>query len=206
MDSKNRRITPSKEGRRNLRRISTRIALRTAPFKSAIVKRVTTIRKRTSTFDLNGAFADISSSLTSSLSKPTVLLAALAVLAVVVTNDTVFTATGFIGKWTTANPENPLAIWIVANKAKFMGLLIAAPTIFAAPKSLQVMLAIASFFWVMIVPESTVYQYVFQSLAMHTYFRVKHPDSRMLIIVITAVSYYLGWIVLTPASTPPAEG
>lgn len=163
----------------------------------------TATKKRASSFDLNAAVSDISSSLTSSLSKPTVLLLAIAVMAVVVTSDTIFTAEGFIGKWSTANPENPLSVWITANKQKFMGLLIAVPTLFAVPKNLQALLGIAAFFWVMIVPESTVYEYLFQSIALHTYFRVKHPDSRMLIIAVTAVAYYLGWIVLTP---PAASG
>jgi len=121
----------------------------------------------------------------------------MAVLAVVVTSDTIFT-TGFIGTWTKANAENPVAIWITANSKKFLGLLVAAPTIFASPKNIQALLAVASFFWIMIVPESTVYQYLFQALALHTYFRVKNPDSRMIIIAATAAAYYLGWIVLTP--------
>lgn len=150
--------------------------------------------------DLNGALSDITASVTTSLSNPTVLLVSIAALAVVVTSATIFTETGFIGAWTKDN-TNPVAVWIAANQQKFLGLIIAAPTIFAAPKNLQVLLALASFFWIMLVPESTVYQYLFQALALHTYFRVKHPNSRMVILIATFAAYYLGWVVLTPPAT-----
>jgi len=194
MPSKKQSPTLKVAAMRNERRIVASIAKRANSVKSRaknVAKKV-----KNSVFDLNGAISDISGALTRSLSNPTVLLTALAVLAVVVTQSTIFEATGVIGKWTTANPENPLAIWIVANKTKFVGLLIALPTVLASPKHLQVLLAIASFFWVIVVPESTVYQYLFQSLALHAYFRVSHPSSRTVIIAGTALAYYLGWIVV----------
>lgn len=184
-----RSAPPPRQPQQNTRAVAQKI--------SKTLKRV---RNGPSHIDLNGALSDITASITTSLSNPTVLLVALASLAVVVTSSTIFTETGFIGAWTTGN-TNPVAVWIAANQQKFLGLMIAAPTIFAAPKNLQVLLAMASFFWIMLVPESTVYQYLFQALALHTYFRVKHPNSRMVILIATFAAYYLGWVVLTPPAT-----
>lgn len=160
---------------------------------------VSTPKKRRSLpeFDLNSMFSDITTSVTSSLRRPTVLLSLIVVAALVITHYETF-QTGFIGKWANTNAaNNSVAKWIKENESRTLGLLIFVPTLLDLPSKVQAVTSVAVLFWVFIVPESTVLQYVLQSFSLHTYFRVRQSSSRLFIIAMVAIAYYVGWLAIT---------
>lgn len=146
-------------------------------------------------FDLGTITTDILDSITNSFKRPVVLLSALVVAALVVTHYDVF-SDGYIGQWVKSNPTNSFAQWIGKNEMRFIGLLIFVPTLMDLPKNVQMLASVGTLFWCMIVPETSVLQYVLQSLALHTYFRVKLQSSRIAIIAFVATAYYVGWFTV----------
>lgn len=159
---------------------------------------VKTVRKSVPGFDLNNAASDLFSTIQRVLYNPVVLLSILACTALVVTHSTTF-GDGFVGKWVQNNKDNTVAKWVGDNNEKFLGLIIFLPTIVASPKKIQVLLAAATILWVMLVPESTNFQYLIQSAAMFLYFKVK-SQTRVLIVISVCVLYYMGIFFKT---TPP---
>nr|QVG74711.1 hypothetical protein 2 [ssRNA positive-strand virus sp.] len=143
----------------------------------------------------NDVMDDIINSFVLALNRPIVLVVLLCVVAVVYTHHTQFD-TGVIGQWIKKNHNNALAIWIKDNSMKFLGLLIFLPTVLDSPQKVQPLLFGASFFWVLLVPEASIYEYVVQSIALHTYFRVKLQKSRLVIILFVVFVYFAGFWTL----------
>lgn len=150
--------------------------------------------------DFGSIVSDVFDSITNSFKRPTVLLSALVVTALVITHYDVFD-NGFVGKWVKANPDNSFAQWIGKNEMRFIGLLIFVPTLIDLPKNVQILASVGAIFWCLIVPETSVFQYVLQSLSLHTYFRVKQQSSRIAIILFVAVAYYVGWMTISSTTT-----
>nr|UCD53732.1 MAG: hypothetical protein 2 [Virgaviridae sp.] len=138
---------------------------------------------------------DILNSFVLALNRPIVLVVLLCVFAVVYTHRTQFDS-GVIGQWIKKNHDNALAVWVRDNSMKFLGLLIFLPTVLDSPQKVQPLLFGASFFWVLLVPEALIYEYVIQSIALHTYFRVKLQKSRLVIILFVVFVYFAGFWTL----------
>nr|AQM55319.1 hypothetical protein 3 [Ngewotan negevirus]AQM55321.1 hypothetical protein 3 [Ngewotan negevirus]AQM55324.1 hypothetical protein 3 [Ngewotan negevirus] len=173
-----------------------------------IVSRKSAAPKRpNTTFDLNSVISDITSTFTKGLNRPLVLLSVVCVIALVVTHSTNFSS-GIVGKWIAdRSTTNSLALWVHENQARFLGLAIFLPAVLDSPENVRVAVTLASCFWVMLIPASSVYEYVIQALALHTYFRVQLQNSRIFILLLVGVLYFFGHITLTPnpaASSPAA--
>lgn len=145
--------------------------------------------------DYTDILEDIFNSLVLALNRPIVLIVLLCVVAVVYTHHTHFDS-GLIGKWVKANSSNSLAIWIKDNVMKFLGLLIFIPTILDSPSKTQPLLFATAIFWVMLIPEASIYEYVIQSFALHTYFRVKLQKTRLTLIIFVIIAYFAGFWTL----------
>lgn len=173
----------------------------TAPASSP--KRQPRSSKVEASFDLNSVVADVTSTFTKGLNRPLVLLSVVCVIALVVTHSSDFTS-GVLGKWVAEkSTTNSLAKWVHENQARFLGLVIFLPALIDSPENVRVAVALASVFWVMLIPAASIYEYVVQAFALHTYFRVRLQGSRVLILVIVGVLYLLGHITLTsPQRTP----
>nr|AQM55438.1 hypothetical protein 3 [San Bernardo virus]AQM55441.1 hypothetical protein 3 [San Bernardo virus] len=158
-------------------------------------------------FDLNKITADITSSFMNGLNKPLVLLTLVVVVALVFTHKSDFSS-GSVGKWITDNADkNSFASWVSKNEMKFLGLMIFVPAIVDSPAAIRVTLALACVFWVLLVPQASVFEYAVQAIALHTYFRVRLQNSRFLIILFVAAMYFLGYITVTQppiAATQPS--
>ncbi|QBR99596.1 hypothetical protein [Manglie virus] len=176
-------------------------AARTVSRNSATPKRPNT------TFDLNSVVADVTSTFTKGLNRPLVLLSVVCVVALVVTHSTDFSS-GVVGKWIAdKSTTNSLALWVHENQARFLGLAIFLPAVLDSPENVRVAVTLASCFWVMLIPASSVYEYVIQALALHTYFRVQLQNSRIFILLVVCVLYFFGHITLASQSSevsPPA--
>lgn len=145
--------------------------------------------------DYTDILEDIFNSIVVALNRPIVLIVLLCVIAVVYTHHTHFDS-GLIGKWVKANSTNSLAIWIRDNVLKFLGLLIFIPTILDSPSKTQPLLFATAIFWVMIIPEASIYEYVIQSFALHTYFRVKLQKTRLTLLIFVIIAYFAGFWTL----------
>nr|UZH43544.1 hypothetical protein 3 [Negev virus]UZH43559.1 hypothetical protein 3 [Negev virus] len=179
---------------------SQKAAAPTAPKKSTPAKR----NRSNTMFDLNTVISDISSTFTKGLNRPLVLLSVVCVVALVVTHNADFSS-GVVGKWIAEkSASNSLALWVHQNQVRFLGLAVFLPAVLDTPDSVRVAVALASCFWVMLIPAVSIYEYVIQALALHTYFRVTLQNSRIFILLTVGVLYFFGHITLSPPSTPGA--
>ncbi|QOK99943.1 putative virion membrane protein [Mekrijarvi negevirus] len=183
----------------------------TVPMQRSVVVRVPKAPKRPTVvsgtgFDLNKVVSDVSSTFISGLNKPLVLLTLVLVVALVFTHVNDFSS-GVVGKWVSdKSASNSLALWVHQNLVKFLGLTIFIPAVLDSPEKLRVALALACVFWVMLVPQASIYEYAIQAIALHTYFRVKLQNSRVFILLVVAALYFFGHITLTtPSNTMPAN-
>nr|QIN93578.1 MAG: hypothetical protein [Daeseongdong virus 1]UYE93749.1 MAG: hypothetical protein [Daeseongdong virus 1] len=148
-------------------------------------------------FDLNKVVSDISSTFLAGLNKPLVLLTLVLVVALVFTHVNDFSS-GVFGKWVAdKSASNSLALWVNENQKKFLGLAIFAPAVLDSPEKIRLALALACVFWVMLVPQASVYEYAIQAIALHTYFRVRLQHSRVFILLVVAALYFFGHITLS---------
>nr|AQM55316.1 hypothetical protein 3 [Negev virus] len=179
---------------------SQKVAVPTAPKKSTPAKR----NRSNTMFDLNTVISDISSTFTKGLNRPLVLLSVVCVVALVVTHNADFSS-GVVGKWIAEkSASNSLALWVHQNQVRFLGLAVFLPAVLDTPDNVRVAVALASCFWVMLIPAVSVYEYVIHALALHTYFRVTLQNSRIFILLAVGVLYFFGHITLSPPSTPGA--
>ncbi|AYL60137.1 hypothetical protein [Ying Kou virus] len=172
------------------------VRLAPPPARVVVAKKAKPSSPRDSGFDLNKVFSDVSSTFVAGLNQPLVLLTLVLVAALVFTHVNDFSS-GVVGKWVSEkSATNSLALWVHQNQVKFLGLAIFAPAVLDSPSRLRVPLALASVFWVMLVPQASIYEYAIQAVALHTYFRVKLQNSRILIILSVAALYFFGHMSL----------
>ncbi|AQM55268.1 hypothetical protein 3 [Big Cypress virus] len=151
--------------------------------------------KKTTKWTIDSGFTDILNSFTSSVSKPAVLLSIIAISAFVVTHSSSF-STSIVGKWANDHKNTTIGKWVSENDEKLLGLAVFAPAVLNSPNSIRVMLILCSFLWIVLIPENSVYQYCLQSLALHTYFKVRNPKSRFLVIAVVVIAYIAGFLVV----------
>lgn len=178
-----------------------KVAVPTASKKSTPVKR----NRSSTTFDLNSVVSDISSTFTKGLNRPLVLLSVVCVVALVVTHNADFSS-GVVGKWIAEkSTTNSLALWVHQNQVRFLGLAVFLPAVLDTPDNVRMAVALASCFWVMLIPAVSIYEYVIQALALHTYFRVQLQNSRIFILITVGVLYFFGHITLNPSDGSGAQ-
>ncbi|APG77797.1 hypothetical protein [Wuhan house centipede virus 1] len=149
---------------------------------------------RSNYFDLNKVFTDISSTFTRALSNPLVLCTISIALGVILTHD-FEKKNGYIYDTFKERNDN-ISQWIVNNGKKFAGLLIFAPAVVDAPRNLRAVVALVSFLWVMIIPESKAAEYFLQSLALHTYFRLSNNNSKLMVLFMVVIAWFLGFLTV----------
>lgn len=168
-------------------------------------------RRVKNTDDFSLVFQDICRTITSAINRPIVLIVLLCVTALIYTHSDDFSS-GVVGQWLSSESSrnSHLLKWLSENQMKFLGLLAFLPTVIDSPKDVQGILAIGSLFWVMLIPESSVYEYIIQSFCIHTYFRVRLQKTRTVLIIFVIVAYFAGfWTVMKKApqnvENPPSR-
>lgn len=84
--------------------------------------------------------------------------------------------------------------FITKYTSKIEGVILFLPTIILMRRSMRLLCATLVLLWVYIVPEHTVFQYVVQSVALFLFIRVKHVQTRLVIIGIVLLAYFSGYI------------
>lgn len=154
--------------------------------------------KSPDSYDLNRVFSDIANTVTRGLSNPLVLLTVALSIGVIMTHD--FSAKkGFIYD-TFNNRSDSVSTWIVNHGKKFAGMLMFLPAVVDSPKSIRSVVALASFLWVMVIPEALASEYFIQALALHTYFKLNNNNSRITVLAIVGVAWFAGYIKLGKSS------
>nr|QVG74714.1 hypothetical protein 2 [ssRNA positive-strand virus sp.] len=168
-------------------------------------------RRAKSTDDFSLIFQDITRTITSAINRPIVLVVLLCVTALIYTHSDDFSS-GVVGQWLSSESsrDSHLLKWLSENQMKFLGLLAFLPTVIDSPKDVQGILAVGSVLWVMLIPESSVYEYIIQSFCIHTYFRVRLQKSRTVLIIFVIVAYFAGfWTIMKKnpqnVAAPPAS-
>nr|AIS40883.1 hypothetical protein 3 [Brejeira virus] len=163
----------------------TKVVVRNVPKKTEV-----------SSFDLNKIVSDVSSTFLNALNRPMVLLSLVMVVALVFTHQSDFSS-GALGKYVAERAEtNSLAKWVHENQTKFLGLAIFTPAVLNTPDKVRVVIGLATLLWVMLVPQASVVEYVLQALALHSYFRVKLQHSRLFIMAVVVLLYFMGYLTL----------
>lgn len=153
-------------------------------------------------FKMSEIVEDVVRSVKSSLLKPQILCLCLFVTAVVVTHETSF-ETSAIGVWLKEHAAtNSLAKWILTNNMKFLGGLIFLPTLYALPSDVSNMMLIGVLAWIFLIPEYSTYEYLVQSFALHTFFRVRQSSTRVFLVVVVAILWFLGIFVFNKPKLP----
>nr|UEP18264.1 MAG: hypothetical protein 3 [Virgaviridae sp.] len=171
---------------------------RPAQVRAALSVQQRPTRRRNNSDDFSLVFQDITRTVTAAINRPVVLIVLLCVTALIYTHADDFSS-GVIGKWLShQQPQSGhLVRWLFENQMKFLGLLAFLPTIIDSPQNVQGILAIGSVLWIMLIPESSVYEYVIQSFCIHTYFRVRLQRSRLVIVAFVIIAYFAGfWTVM----------
>lgn len=178
---------------KNKKQQASRIPVPVRAVPRVIVQRKNPTRK-TREYDFSQTLSDISQSLARGLNRPLVLLTVVIATAVILTHQTDFNS-GFLGSYISqgVRNNNTLALWINKNSDKFLGLVIFAPSIIDSPRSVQLLLALSVVLWVMIIPQASIFEYLIQSIALHTYFRVNNKSTRIFIIIAVIVAYIGGF-------------
>lgn len=147
--------------------------------------------KNSVSYDFNRVFSDIASTLTRALSNPLVLLT-IALSVGVITTHNFKDKKGFI--YDTFNDKNDtISKWIVDNGQKVAGMLIFLPSVVDSPEKFRSVIALTSFLWVMVIPEASVVEYFLQSLAIHTYFKLNNNNSRLTVLAVVGIAWFLGY-------------
>lgn len=143
-------------------------------------------------YDLNKISSDIVNTLTRGLSNPLVLLTIALSVGVIATHDFP-NKKGFIYD-TFKDRSDSISKWIIDHGMKFAGMLIFLPAVVDSPRRTRPVVALLSFLWVMIIPEAKAVEYFLQSLALHTYFRLSNNNSRITVLAVIAIAWFLGFI------------
>lgn len=124
--------------------------------------------------------SDISGTLTRAISSTLVLLATISAVVIVHTHHKDF-AKGIFGA-TLSKSTSPIAVWIVANSKKSLGMITFLPSILSAPTKDRVLISLVVFFLVFSLPVQEMWHYVSQSLLVLIYFRCRMMATRVSVI------------------------
>jgi hypothetical protein len=160
---------------------------------TSVGRRVPGVVRRTvgsfsgATFDFGNVMSDLQASLTQSFNRPVVLVTFVFAFYLVVAAPTYDTSP--LRPYIDKMGNNTVATWIKDNYPKFLGLVIFTPTVVDLQPNYRTTVAIISLAWVMLVSQKETWEYLFQSLCLHTYFRVRN-QSRIAIVVVAALAFF----------------
>lgn len=129
---------------------------------------------------VSDCFSDITGVLTHSISDATFLFSSLLAVSIVYTHHEF--ANGVIGKALTTS-KNPIAVWILANTAKFLGLTLFVPTVTQLSPSVRTWAAVVIVVWTYLMPAESVFAYALLSGCLLVYFKAKFLPTRLFLLV-----------------------
>lgn len=160
--------------------------------------------KSSSGFDVGAAVSDAIDILTKSMSNTYIIASVLIVAVVVISHGPTLNTGPFRDYINTNKVNNTILTWIDSNALKFYGFLTFFPALYSIPSNTRTVATFATFLWVLLVPEYTVFEYIIQSVALYIFFKTNKMNTRTIVVLITIVAYYLGYLALAPASVTAA--
>lgn len=152
--------------------------------------------------------SELTSSVTSIVNEPSVFLLTL-VAALLVGTEILTPCAGWGVQWlaqmAAGSTALPVAKFLARNYYKALGALCFAPAWLSVPQSKRMTAGAAMLFWLLVVPEAGVWEYVLQALAIRAYFRVRMPMARVLVIALVVLAYWSGFGLTIPKYPPPTK-
>jgi len=141
---------------------------------------------------VSDVITDIYSSTMSKLANPIILLSVLVIGAVVIIHKDRVDATTF-GRWLASHKV--FGETIRTHYARALGVLIFLPVLIACRRDQKLLVAGMVTIWVVIVPEASTYEYLLQAVGLHLFLTVRKANTRVLLVILVAAAYALGFIV-----------
>nr|UTQ79677.1 hypothetical protein 2 [Aphis glycines nege-like virus 1 iso 1] len=146
-------------------------------------------RRTSPFFDINKVFVDYSSTISRAVSNPTFLLCVALVIGYFIAHDFELKKGPL---YDIINDKNDtLSSWFRNNTEKISGVTLFLPTVVDTQKNYQSLVFVSILFWVILLPSFGVLEYSLQSLSLHTYLRLKTPQSRVTILVVVFFSWLM---------------
>lgn len=95
--------------------------------------------------------------------------------------------------------NNTISRWILRNPNDFTGLMILSTGALALPSSVNLMYLVGCFFWVGLIPEATILEYVVQLVGCLSIFSAS-GNVRLTLFVGVIIAWLAGWLVFGPTS------
>lgn len=149
-------------------------------------------------FDIGAAVSDALDILTKSMSNTYIIVSVLIVAIVVISHGPTLNTGPFRDYINNNKVNNTLLTWVDNNALKFYGFLTFFPALYSIPSASRTVASIATFLWVLLVPEYTVFEYIIQSIALYIFFKTNKMNTRTIVVIFTIVAYYLGYLALAP--------
>lgn len=153
-------------------------------------------RPKTSSFSVSGAIDDITALIKRLSVDPIALVIGLITISFFVSAGPALTQ-GPIGAYLQSS-NNTISAWMIANPTKVYGLMAFAPSLYVIPAAYTYVATAAVVAWVFIIPQSSVYEYLIQSLAVMCYFKTSLSNTRLFLTLVTVGAYWLGYIIISP--------
>lgn len=144
--------------------------------------------------EVEAVIADVRDSLVSSINRPIVLCVLSVIVMLIFTSGPNFSS-GVLAPFIKSS-DTAAANWIRNNTNKFTGLLVFTPAVLDLPYSVRMPIAAFVVVWVMVIPEATVYEFFLQSILLHTFFRVRRVNTKIVTLAFMVLAYYFGYILV----------
>jgi hypothetical protein len=161
-------------------------------------KRMRSIKEKMSMFDFGSAVSNIVSTVTQSLTNPTVICTIAFVAFTVVTCGPTYT-TGYIGEFT-KGMNNTFVNWMHKYPNDFSGLLIFSPAVVAAPSQYRVVYCFITWVWIALLPQFMYYEYIIQSALMMAFSKTTRKATKFFLILLALLGYFTGYLAFTVPS------
>lgn len=99
--------------------------------------------------------------------------------------------TGPFGSFFSSHKDNPVVAWILNNEARFFGILSFVPSYFAITARYRSLVSLFVLIGVFMIKEHSMMYYLFVSIVMSLYFRVRVSYNKLLLIIAAVAFVYL---------------
>lgn len=185
----NRRFNVFRTGLKPMRRVNQPTFAAVPRIKTKVAQKAPRSRG-----EIDAVIADVRDSLISSINRPIVLCVLSVIIMLIFTSGPNFSS-GILAPFIKSS-DTAAANWIRNNTNKFTGLLVFTPAVLDLPQSIRMPVAAFVVAWVMVIPEATVYEFFLQAFLLHTFFRVRRVNTKMVTLAFMVLAYYFGYVLI----------
>lgn len=167
---------------------------RLVQFKSSVRRKYASVKRVTKKVSQDFISA-VQTILSTTVSKPLVLLTFVFALLFVISKDPLANGTP-LSSLCPRNSTSQWVQWCRSNVAKVIGLVLFAPALVDAPARYRFFTIVSVFLWVYFVPEASSKEYAVQAVALHLFLHLKQPLYRFYVVAFAVVAYLAGYLII----------